>query len=566
MIKSLHICNYALIDELDIDFRPGFNIITGETGAGKSIILGALSLLLGDRADTRVVRDKDRKSVSEAVFELVNQPVVENILQRNDLLDGPDNTELILRREIAPGGRSRAFVNDTPVTLAVLREIAVQLVDIHSQHQNQLLALPDYQLGIIDSLAANTELLADYRVAFNAYRKALKVYTDTRDMIRRNQDDADFIQFQYNQLEEMDLQPGENQSLEQEREILANVGELKESLAQALVPLSQGEANVLSLLRQAIEAVETLSVSLSDHQPEVDFHSLAERLDSARIEIADVSDTLLSFDDSLAADPERLQEVEQRLSSIYSLEAKHSMESTDQLLELQHRLKHQLDALDNSEETLANLETMARRAKKKAVELATKLSESRAAAAAEFAERLREVAAPLGMANLRCDISMTRGKLGYDGFDQLTFLFAFNKNQSLMPVGATASGGEMSRLMLAVRSIVAERMKLPTIIFDEVDTGVSGEIAARMALMMVEISRSIQVLTITHLPGVAAMGSTHFKVYKEDSENATTTRIKTLSQDEREHELALMIGGNAHDKAAIANAKALLKGSKTDKL
>lgn len=557
MIKSLHISNYALIDELDIDFDSGFNIITGETGAGKSIILGALSLLLGERADARVVRDPSRKSVTEAIYDISNGPAVKELLRANKL--DADSDECILRREIVPGGRSRAFVNDTPVTLPVLRDIAVHLVDIHSQHQNLLLASPEYQLNIIDNLADTADLLQEYRSAYAAYRQTLKQYTDTRELIRRNENDAEYLQYQYNQLAQLDIQPGEHTALEQEREILANVNEIKNDLGAALDPLVNASDNALFLMRQAVQALEELSASIGHSSDSIDFHSLAERLESARIEVSDITDSLVDYDLAIAADPARLDEIEQRLSMLYSLELKHHVDDSDGLIELQRRLGEQLEALENSDNVLARLEKAAKKAKKNAMTLAAQISDKRHAAAAEFADVLRRTAAPLGMLNLRCEISLTRGKLTPEGFDQIQFLFAFNKNQALMPVGNTASGGEISRLMLAIKTIIAEKIHLPSIIFDEVDTGVSGDIAARMASMMSAISRTIQVITITHLPGVAAAGTTHFKVFKEDDENATTTRITRLSRAEREAELALMISGNPADPAALANARALLE-------
>lgn len=556
MIKSLHISNYALIDEIDIDFASGFNIITGETGAGKSIILGALSLLLGGRADLKAVRDKDRKSVIEAVFSISDDDIVKDLLEKNDLDSLPEG-ELILRRELAPsGGRSRAFINDTPVNLPLLRDVASLLVDIHSQHENQLLAQPEYQLGIIDSLAGNGELLESYRSAYGVFRSALKQYTDTRDMIRRNRDDADFIQYQYEQLAAMNLQEGEDSSLEQEREVLSNVGDIKDSIDSALAPLVNAPENVLSLLSSAVIAVRDLSETFNGG--DIDYSALADRLESARIEIADITDTIAEADNKIYADPERLAEVEHRLSELYSLELKHHVNSSDALLKLKERLEKQIDALDNAESILSNLELAAKRAKKSAWELASQLSERRKVAAEKFASALRERAMPLGMQNLRCEIPITQGKLGPEGIDQVQFLFAFNKNQPLMPVGNSASGGEISRLMLTVKSIVAESMHLPSIIFDEVDTGVSGDIAGRMGMMMHDIGQHIQVITITHLPGVAALGQRHFKVYKEDDDTSTNTHIRTLSEAERPGEIALMISGNPEDEAALANARALL--------
>lgn len=560
MIKSLLISNYALISGMEIEFDPGFNIITGETGAGKSIILGALGLLLGERADMRVVRDTARKSVIEAVFGIGDAPGVGGMLSEMgfDSVDG----DCILRRELLPGGRSRAFVNDSPVTLPVLRQIAVRLIDIHSQHQNLLLASPDYQLEILDNLAETNELLNNYRSAYAVYRRSLKQYTETRDMIRRNRDDADYIAFQYNELEAMDLQPGEHEALEHERETLSNLDELLEQIDRALTPLSGEPVNVQTALDEAVSAVESLAINLADEdeaeEPEIDFHNLSERLESARIELSDIADTLMNYRESLNADPGRLEEVEERLSQLYSLETKHHVANADELIEIRDRLSSQLATLEDGDRVLARLEAEAKRAKKAAITLASELSERRTAAAAVFARQLREAASPLGMPNLRCDISFTRGKLGVDGFDQVQYLFAFNKNQALMPLGGAASGGEISRLVLSVRAILAERMHLPSIIFDEVDTGVSGDVATRMAAMMAGMSRSLQVICITHLPGVAAMGRVHFKVYKEDDENSTTTRIRCLDDAGRQAELALMLSGNPEDETALATARTLL--------
>ena len=560
MIKSLHISNYALISELDIEFEHGFNIITGETGAGKSIILGALGLLLGERADMRVVRDQARKSVIEAVFGIGDAPGVGSMLSEMgfDSVDG----DCILRRELLPGGRSRAFVNDSPVTLPVLRQIAVRLIDIHSQHQNLMLASPEYQLEILDNLADTHELLESYRGAYAVYRRSLKQYTETRDMIRRNRDDADYIAFQYNELEAMDLQPGEHEALEHERETLSNLDELLEQIDRALTPLSGEPVNVQTALDEAVSAVESLAMNLVDEdeteEPEIDFHNLSERLESTRIELADIADTLMGYRESLNADPGRLEEVEERLGRLYSLETKHHVANADELIAIRDRLGSQLATLEDGDRVLARLEAEAKRAKKAAVTLAAELSDRRTAAAAVFSRQLREAASPLGMPNLRCDISFTRGKLGIDGFDQVQYLFAFNKNQALMPLGGAASGGEISRLVLTVRAILAERMHLPSIIFDEVDTGVSGDVATRMAAMMAGMSRSLQVICITHLPGVAAMGRVHFKVYKEDDENSTITRIRRLDDAGRQAELALMLSGNPDDPTALATARTLL--------
>ncbi len=559
MIRTLHISNYALIDKLDIEFESGFNIITGETGAGKSIILGALALLLGGRADIKAVLRDEKKSVIEAVFSTTDAPDVDAIISSNDLA-GDVVGECLLRRELLPGGRSRAFINDTPVTLPILRSVAEKLVDVHSQNQNQQLVSEDYQRDIIDTLAGNADLIAQYKKVYGTFRAALKEYTDTRDMLRRSKEDADFISFQYEQLASMDLHPGERDALEKERGVLANANEILNNVSQALTPLSTGAVNAVDLVSEASDALEKLSDVLGDG--DTDYSVLAERLSGALAELRDVADTLIEEVDNISADPERLEQVEQRLGQLYSLELKHHVDNTDALIELREKLKTQLATLEDGDSILSSLERAAKLAKRDALTLANQISERRQASAAEFSRLLVERAAPLGMPNLQCEVNITRDKLTATGCDKVEFLFAFNKNQQLLPVGTAASGGEVSRLMLSMKSIIAEHTHLPSIIFDEVDTGVSGDIAGRMGALMKTISNYIQVITITHLPGVAAMGNRHFKVFKEDDEKHTTTRIRTLTSSERESEIALMISGSAVDEAALANARALLSKAK----
>ncbi len=557
MIRTLHISNYALIDSLDIEFCSGFNIITGETGAGKSIILGALSLLLGGRADLKAVRNPQAKSVIEAEFDLRNLAACRSLLSEADL-SGENPDFAILRRELLPGGRSRAFINDTPVNLQQLRDVAMHLVDIHSQNENSLLADSSFQMEVIDSMADNAGLLCKYRAAYSVYRQALRKYTATKETIQRNRNDQDFIAYQFEELERMNLIPGETEALEAERELQANAGQLRERMEAVTVPLSEdSEGSALELLGQGVTALSVLAERFSDDIG-IDWQNLSERLESARLEVADIASTVAMAAARLEADPVRLQEIEDRLSQLYSLQNKHHVDNADELIALYDRLGSQLEALSDADSTLAKLETEARRAKKAATELALELSERRSKAAVTFATELRALASTLGMPNLRCEITLTRGKLTATGADQIQFLFAFNKNQNLQPVGSTASGGEVSRLMLTIKSIMAQHMELPTIIFDEVDTGVSGDIAARMAQMMSNISHKIQVITITHLPAVAAMGERHFKVYKQDDEQATTTRIRLLDMDARAAELALMLGGDASESSALEAARTLL--------
>lgn len=550
MITQLHITNYALISEIDIQFQSGLNIITGETGAGKSIIMGALSLLLGGRADMKAVRDKDKKTVIEATFATAGLEGVRKVMVDNDI-DWYDDS-CILRRELSPSGRSRAFINDTPVTLQQLHDVAMNLVDIHSQHQNLLLSDPDYQLSIIDKLAENATLLEEYGNAFESYKRALHEFTDMKDMIVRNRADAEFISFQLDQINDMNLQPGEQETLERERDVLTNITQIKENITGALYPLSRGKNDALSSLSAASDHLQRLCDVYDDAE------SLMERLESARIEIKDIAETLEEYDNDMNADPAALENIEERLSKIYSLEAKHHVDTSDDLLTLRDKLAARLSALDNADESLAILHEKAREAKRSATLLARQLSERRHSVAKTFAEELRESASPLGMSNLRCEIGITAGKLQSKGFDNVEFKFAFNKNQQLMPVGASASGGEISRLILSIKLVIAEKMMLPTIVFDEVDTGVSGDVALKMACLMSNISSKSQVIAITHLPQVAAKGLTHFKVFKKDNDTSTNTFIKRLNTDERIAELALMLSGSASDESARATAKTLL--------
>lgn len=550
MLESLHISNYALIDNLDIDFHNGFNIITGETGAGKSIILGALSLILGGRADTKVIRNNEKKSVIEAIFSIKDYPSLKKICDDNDI--EWDNLQCILRREIAPNGRSRAFVNDSPVSLSQLSDIAIQLVDIHSQHQNLLLASPDYQLNIIDNLAGNNDRLKEYHQLYQEYVNAVRQLKETRRAIEKGVADEDFTRFQLEQLEEINLVAGEQEDLEREREILSNMTSIKETLYSALEALTNGKSNVLSLLSSAVDDCEDLENVLEDE------NNLTERLETARIEIQDIAETLSQYDSNLNADPQELEKIEDRLNKIYSLEHKHKVSTVDELIAIRDNLQKRLNAIDNSDYAIEQLEKQARQAYKIALSAAKEISKHRQEKAISFAKLLKERALPLGMKNLQCEIKITPIEISSTGIDKIEFLFAFNKNQQLMPVGNTASGGEISRLMLSIKTIIADKMQLPSIIFDEVDTGVSGDIANSMGEMMQSIARNIQVLAITHLPQVASKGNNHYKVFKEDDETSTLTRIKELSIEERVDELALMLSGSTINEAARANARSLL--------
>lgn len=551
MIESLHISNYALIDEIDIDFHSGLNIITGETGAGKSIILGALSLILGERADTKVVRNNQRKSIIEAVFSVKNYSSLKLYCDNNEI--DWDENQCILRREITPTGRSRAFINDTPVSLSQLQTIACQLVDIHSQHQNQLLSSPDYQLNIIDSLAQNEELLNEYSLRYTKFRNAVKKFKTTRELVEQNNSEEEYLRFQLQHIENLHLIPGEQADLEKERDVLANMTEIKHRISLALSALSENNNNALSLIKEATDNCSLLTNILDNAE------SLASRLETARVEIQDIAETLSEYDSNLNADSNDLEAIEQRLSSIYNLQHRHNVNSVEELIAIRDDIKEKLNAIENSDDVLKQLETEAKQAQRYAIDIAKEISSSRKKTATELASVLIERAMPLGMKNIQCNIKISNTtSLQPNGIDNVEFLFAFNKNQPLLPIGGKASGGEISRLMLSIKSIIADKMQLPSIIFDEVDTGVSGDIASRMGGMMHDISQNIQVIAITHLPQVAAKGDWQYKVYKEDNDIATQTQIKQLSPTERINEIAIMLSGSDVEETAIANARSLL--------
>lgn len=551
MLESLHISNYALIDNIDIDFAPGLNIITGETGAGKSIMLGALSLLLGARADMKTVRNAATKTVIEAVFGVNEYPSLKTYCEQNDI--EWDDARCIIRREISPSGRSRAFVNDSPVPLAQLEGVALQLIDIHSQHQNQLLARSEFQLQVIDTLAGNEERLRRYHSLYAAFREALVKLKKAKARIERTRDDEDFTRFQLEQLDELDLTEGEMEELERDREVMTNLTDIKSALYTALQALSDGNKNALGLIDDAAGACEDLDSVLDEED------NIPARLENISIELRDIAETLSAIDSDLHADPAELEATEARIEAIYSMQQKHKVDSVEALIDLREKLRKRLDALDNSEDTLAALEKDARRALALARESAAEISTHRKAAAESFARELAELAMPLGMKNLRVEARVEPADISATGTDKVQFMFAFNKNQPLMPVGGVASGGEISRLMLCLKAIIARSICLPTIIFDEIDTGVSGDVAARIGAMMQQMGTTIQVITITHLPQVAARGTSHFKVYKEDDESSTHTRVSRLDPEQRVGELALMLSGNPDDDAARATAKKLLE-------
>ncbi len=556
MITSLRISNYALIRELELTPNPSFNIITGETGSGKSIIMGALSLLQGRRSDAKTFGVQLEKSAVEAEFSLtpelaaaVNAIISDAGASENELC----TDKCVLRREITPSGRSRAAVNGVQVQLAVLGSVASLLLDIHSQHKNLLLGEASFQLEVLDTLAKNAALLAEYKAIYADYRVALQNFARTRDEIERTRADADYLEYQLNELDSLDLTEGEEEELEQQRTTLANASELSEVLTTAANALQWDEANASDLLSQALSAIND-AAAISD-----DYAGFAERLQSVVDEVDDIADAVSQQAMGMRDNPRDLDEIERRLSRIYTLKNKHRVDSVEALIEIRDSLSERLAALNDAEHLLKELEKTARGLKRAAMEKATALSARRKTAASQLINELTSRARPLGMANLSVDVRVISGKLNPDGIDTVEFLFAFNKNQAPAPIGNRASGGEISRVMLALKSVTAEHQHLPTIIFDEIDTGVSGDVANRMGELMAHISRHMQVLTITHLPQVAAKGLRHFKVFKRDDDTSTRTFITQLTHDERRSELALMLSGNSADTTALAAADNLLK-------
>lgn len=550
MIKRLHIANYALIDRLDILFDDGLTIITGETGAGKSIILGALSLILGERADTRAIRDSSAKTIVEATFDIAGYGL-ERFFDENDI--DWDEHECLMRRELSPSGRSRAFINDTPVPLATLRELGTRLLDIHSQHSNMLLSRESFQLSILDSIAGNQATLDNYRTTYQEYCDALRQLEDTRRAMEQLRQNEDYIRFQLDQLHELNLQPDEDKQLEALQSKLSNITQLKEDLWNVENELDGNESNILERLSMVVQRLEDSERHLTDVE------GMAARVHTALIDLKDIAQSLNGIIDTLNDDPAELARVDDRLSSIYAQLRKHNAQDVNQLLDIQHDYESQLGEIDHNDDIIEELQAKVVACKTAATRLAQQLTDSRHAAAERFKSELLALASPLGMKNLAFEVEFTSTDLTPSGTDSIQFMMSFNKNQRPMPVKDTASGGEISRVMLCIKTIIARHMQLPSIIFDEVDTGVSGDVANMIGEMMAGIAQTIQVIAITHLPQVAANGMHHLRVYKTDTEHETLTRVETLNQEEHVMEVARMLSGKNLDQAAIENAKSLIK-------
>ncbi|MBP1663207.1 MAG: replication and repair protein RecN [Bacteroidetes bacterium] len=552
MLKSLFISNYALISNLRIDFDGGFSVITGETGAGKSIIVGALSLIQGQRADTRVVKEGTQKSVVEAGFEIENYNL-KSFFKENEL---DYNPVCLVRREITINGKSRAFINDTPVSLNALRDLSNRLLDIHSQHENLLLSTEDYQLQVVDAIARNKAELSDYQHAYEAWNKSLNELQKLKREADRQTADLDYLQFQLSQLDDANLTEGELAELEAELDTLSHVEEIKHELQQAEMLLSSEEYNVVNAVRETGNVV----LKIKNYLPEAS--EWAERLTSLHIELKDIALEISSTQERIDFNPERLQFVDDRLGTLFVLQKKFKVTSDSELIALREEYRNQLNRIDNFDEELKNAEEKVRMAFETLKTKASALTASRNRAKPVIEKYLIEQLLLLGMADVQFVVNLKNNETYTEkGNDAVEFMFSANKNRSVQAVAEIASGGEISRLMLAIKSLLIDKSDLPTIIFDEIDTGVSGEIAGRMGEIMRKMSHGTQVITITHLPQIASKGSAHYLVYKDNSGITTETFIKSLTEQERVHEIAQMVSGKTVTDAALMNARELLKNS-----
>lgn len=550
MLKHLLIKNFTLIDKLDIDFKPGFSVITGETGAGKSIILGAIGLLKGNRADSRQIKAGEQKCIIEAHFDLTRYDM-KAVFENNDIDYQPDDT--IIRRELTASGKSRAFINDSPVPLSAMKAIGEQLIDIHSQHQNLLLQKQDFQLNVVDIIAKNNILLKNYRLAFNKYNDTRKQVENLKKKIEADRENEEFMRFQLNELSEAGLQGGQQEELEQKNEMLSHSEDIKSALYEADSLLNDDDNGVIGRIHSAAQKLQDIEGVF----PEV--KELAERLDSTYIEVKDIADEISSGMEHVDFDPNELEFVNSQLDTIYTLEKKYHVDTVEDLLKKQEELKTSIDNIDNGDEHLQELEKAATEAMKKAEELAAQLTEARKKAAEKVEEEIKTRLVSLGMPHVRFQVDIKEKPLAADGADSVCFMFSANTSTQLRPVSEIASGGEIARVMLSLKAMISGAVKLPTIIFDEIDTGVSGKIAERMARIMQEMGhQDRQVISITHLPQIAALGTTHYKVSKQETSSGTTSHMTMLNDEERVREIAQMLSGSDITEAALANAKALL--------
>ena len=551
MLQQLYIKNFTLIDELDIELHPGFSVITGETGAGKSIILGAIGLLLGQRADSKSIKQGADRCVIEAHFDLSRYDL-KPFFDENDI--EYDDHDTIIRRELTAAGKSRAFINDTPVALTMLKELGDQLMDVHSQHQNLLLNKQDFQLNVVDILANDSKELEDYQQCFANYQQKMKELNQLREEIERNKQNADFLQFQYDELEAAQLAEGEQEELEQQSETMSHAEDIKTALYEADNALNGDESGVVSQVKSAYNALNGISKVMPKTA------ELTERLDSCRIELKDIADEVSQLLERTDFNPAELDNINNRLDRLYELEKKYHVETVDELIQQRDNLKLKLSHIENSDEAVSEMEKEVAKLRSLCAHRAETISTMRRATADNMRSQLAQRLEQLGMPHARFDVSITKTELGKNGQDSISFLFSANTSTPLQPVSQVASGGEIARVMLSLKAMISGAVKLPTIIFDEIDTGVSGKIAEKMAQIMQEMGRTErQVISITHLPQIAALGSHHYRVSKEETKNGTVSHMTELNNEERITEIAQMLSGSDISDAAIQNAKELLK-------
>ena len=552
MLKQLYIRNFTLIDELDMEFRSGFSVVTGETGAGKSIILGAINLLLGQRADMKSISAGADKCVVEAHFDLSRYEGMEQFFEENEL--EPDMGDTIIRRELTASGKSRAFVNDVPVGLAVLKELGDRLIDVHSQHQNLLLGKHDFQLGVVDVIASSQQEQADYRQAYEEWKQAQQALDTLKEQIAQSRQNQDFMQFQHDELAAAKLTDGEQEELEARSDTMEHAEDIKHSLYEVDNALSAEGSGIVTQLRTATQALRGIECVYPNAV------ELAERLNTAYVELKDVAQEIGAKMEDVDFDPAELDSINARLDRLYDLEKKYRVQTVGELIAIRDELESKLSAIEGGDEFLAEKEQEVEQLLAVCREKGSVLTKKRQVGAREIVLSMGQRLVALGMPHARFEVSVTDGEPSASGLDRVAFLFSANTSSALQPVSQVASGGEIARVMLALKAMVSGAVKLPTIIFDEIDTGVSGKIAEQMAQMMAEMGDGgRQVISITHLPQIAAQGSTHYKVYKEETPQGTISHMQMLSLEERIGEIAQMLSGSDVTSAAIENAKQLLR-------
>ena len=550
MLKHLYIKNFTLIDQLDIAFHSGFSVITGETGAGKSIILGAIGLLLGNRADSKQIKQGEKKCTIEAHFDLSHYGF-ESFFEDNDIDFEPEDT--IIRRELTASGKSRAFINDTPVSLQMMRILGEQLIDIHSQHQNLLLQKDDFQLNVVDIIAQDSTALSAYHSSYQHYKESLQRLSDLKEQIAKAQENEEFMRFQFNELESVGLVEGRQQELEQESETLSHSEDIKTAYFKADHLLNDDDNGIINKLGECLDSLSNIENVYSKAK------EVVQRLSSVHIELKDISTEVGSEVENIEFDPSRLDSINQQLDQLNTLEQKYHVSTEEELIEIRDNIAEQLQSIDNSDEELESLTKKVDEELKLCTEKAAKLTELRLKAGRIVEKEMSQRLIPLGIPNVRFKVDITSKPLSLDGADKVQFLFSANTSTAMEPVAQVASGGEIARVMLSLKAMISGAVKLPTIIFDEIDTGVSGKIAQKMALIMQEMgNNNRQVISITHLPQIAALGSSHYKVEKEETVEGTRSHMRELNQEERVCEIAQMLSGADISDAALQNARELL--------